>query len=86
MSANFLIIRPFTSKARNSTKSLVVFGTENLHHIIRECGAGQLVLGTDYPAGMGNINPIAHLLSVEELSAGDIEAVLGGTVKKLLRI
>ena len=64
----------------------VVFGTENLHHIIRECGAGQLVLGTDYPAGMGNINPIAHLLSVEGLSAGDIEAVLGGTVKKLLRI
>ena len=61
----------------------VVFGTENLHHIIRECGAGQLVLGTDYPAGMGNINPIAHLLSVEGLSAGDIEAVLGGTVKKI---
>ena len=64
----------------------VVFGSENLHHLIRECGAGQLVLGTDYPAGMSNINPVAHLLSVEGLSDEDIESILSGTVKKLLKI
>ena len=64
----------------------LVYGTENLHHLIRECGADRLVLGTDYPAGMNNLNPIAHLLSVEGLSDDDIEAILSGTVKKLLKL
>ena len=64
----------------------LVYGTENLHHLIRECGVDQLVLGTDYPAGMNNLNPIAHLLSVEGLSDDDIEAILSGTVKKLLKL
>ncbi|MEL0106993.1 MAG: amidohydrolase family protein [Rhodospirillaceae bacterium] len=64
----------------------LVFGTENLAHLIRECGIDQLVLGTDHPAGMANINPIAHILSVPGLSEDDIEKMLGGTLKKLLKL
>jgi hypothetical protein len=45
------------------------------------------MLGTDHPAGMANINPIAHfLLTVPGLSGSDIEMMLGGTLKKLLKL
>ena len=64
----------------------LVFKTENLAHLIEECGASQLVLGTDHPFGMMNLNPIAHLLSVPGLSDADIEAILNGTISKLLKL
>ncbi len=64
----------------------LVFNTGNLAHLIDECGIGQLVLGTDHPFGMTNVNPIAHLLSVPGLSEDDIEAVLGGNLKRLLKL
>jgi aminocarboxymuconate-semialdehyde decarboxylase len=62
----------------------LVYNTENLDHLIRECGAGQFVLGTDHPAGMANMNPIAHLLSVPGLSEDDIEDICHRTAEKLL--
>jgi aminocarboxymuconate-semialdehyde decarboxylase len=64
----------------------LVFGTENLAHLKHECGVGQIVLGTDHPAGMANINPVAHILSVPGLTDAEIEMMLGGTLKKLLKI
>jgi len=64
----------------------LVYRTENLTHLIKECGVSQLVLGTDHPAGMANINAVAHLLSVPGLSDSDIEAILNGTLKKLLKL
>jgi aminocarboxymuconate-semialdehyde decarboxylase len=64
----------------------LVYNTGNLTHLINECGIEQLVLGTDHPYGMTNVNPIAHLLSVPGLSEDDIEAVLSGTLKRLLNL
>ena len=64
----------------------LVYNTGNLGHLIGECGIGQLVLGTDHPFGMTNVNPIAHLLSVPGLSEDDIEAVLGGNLTRLLKL
>ena len=64
----------------------LVYGTQNLSHLIKEVGISQLMLGTDHDFGMTNRNAIAHLLSVEGLSDDDIESVLGGTAKKLFRI
>ncbi|MEL0106992.1 MAG: amidohydrolase family protein [Rhodospirillales bacterium] len=64
----------------------LVFGTENLRHLINECGVSQMVMGTDHPAGMANINPIAHILSTPGLSDDDLEAILGGTLQKILKI
>lgn len=45
-----------------------------------------IVLGTDHPAGRASINPTAHIPSVPGLSEEDVEKVLGGTLKKLLKI
>jgi len=64
----------------------LVYGTENLAHLIAECGVSQLMLGTDHPFGMTNENPVAHLLSVPGLSEQDIEDMLSGTAKRLFKI
>lgn len=64
----------------------LVYRTENLSHLIREAGVSQVVIGTDHPYGMINKNAIAHVLSVPGLSDDDIEAILGGTLKRLLKI
>ena len=64
----------------------LVYNTQNLTHLIAECGIDQLVLGTDHPFGMTNVNPIAHLLSVPGLSEANIEAVLSGNLKQLLKL
>ena len=34
---------------------------------------------------MANINPVAHILSVPGLTDAEIEMMLGGTLKKLLK-
>ncbi|MCK5326953.1 MAG: amidohydrolase family protein, partial [Woeseiaceae bacterium] len=64
----------------------LVYRTQNLQHLIDEAGVNQLVLGTDYPYGMENRNVIAHLLSVPGLSDDDREAILGGTLARLLKL
>ncbi|MFC1665285.1 amidohydrolase family protein [Pseudomonadota bacterium] len=64
----------------------LVYNTENLAHLIREVGVSQLVIGTDHPWGMTNLNPVAHLLSVPGLSEDDIEDILCKTAKKLFKI
>ncbi len=63
----------------------LTYSTESLNYLIRECGAGQLVLGTDYPAGMANMNPIEHLLSVPGLSEDDLKDICHRTAEKLLK-
>ena len=64
----------------------LVYGTQNLAHLIEEVGVEQLMLGTDHDFGMTNRNPVAHLLSVKGLSEADIESILNGTAKKLFKI
>jgi aminocarboxymuconate-semialdehyde decarboxylase len=64
----------------------LVYGTENLEHLIKEVGVSQLMLGTDHDFGMTNRNPVAHLLSAKGLSDEDIESILSGTAKRLFKI
>ena len=64
----------------------LVYGTENLTHLINECGVSQLVLGTDHPAGMANVNAVAQLLSTPGLSDDDLEMIMNGTLQRLLKL
>ena len=64
----------------------LVYRTENLKHLITEAGVSQIVLGSDHPYGMVNKNSVAHVLSVPGLSEEDIEAILGGNLRRLLKI
>jgi predicted TIM-barrel fold metal-dependent hydrolase len=64
----------------------LVYRTQNLQQLIDEAGASQIVLGTDYPYGMQNRNAVAHILSVPGLTDAEREAILGGTLAKLLKL
>lgn len=64
----------------------LVYRTQNLRHLIDEAGVSQVVLGTDYPYGMENRNGIAHILSVPGLTDDERQAILGGTLARLLKL
>jgi len=64
----------------------LVYRTQNLRHLIDEAGVEQIVLGTDYPYGMENRNAVAHVLSVPGLTDAEREAILGGTLARLLKL
>ena len=62
----------------------MVFSDEGLRHLVNEVGAGQVVYGTDNPLNW----PVTVdlVLNAAWLSNADKEAILGGTLIRLLRI
>jgi len=64
----------------------LIYTTENLSHLINTVGADRIVVGTDFPFNMGNVDSINHVLSVPGLTAEQQEAILGKTAAGLLGI
>jgi aminocarboxymuconate-semialdehyde decarboxylase len=64
----------------------VVFGTPQLESLIRTFGPSQLLMGTDYPYDMAELDPIEHLRSVEGLDESIVAAIAGGNSKRLFGI
>src|SRR5690348_6909934 len=63
----------------------MVFTPEGLRHLVAECGASQIVIGTDYPFPWSTTT-VDHVLKTPGLSDADKRAILGETAAKLLRI
>ena len=63
----------------------MVFTSEGLRHLIAEAGVGQVLMGTDFPAGWTN-EAVDHILSTSSLSDADKRAILGENAARLLRI
>lgn len=63
----------------------MVFTPEGLRHLVAECGASQIMIGTDYPFPWSTTT-VDHVLQTPGLSDDDKRAILGGTAAKLLRI
>jgi aminocarboxymuconate-semialdehyde decarboxylase len=63
----------------------LVFTPEALRHLVAECGASQIVLGTDYPYPWTS-TAVEHVLATPGLSDADREAILYGNAARLLRI
>ena len=61
----------------------LVFTPEALRHLVAEVGAGQIVVGTDYPFPWVD-DPIGHVLRTPGLTDAQREAILGGTATRLL--
>jgi aminocarboxymuconate-semialdehyde decarboxylase len=62
----------------------IVISDEGLRHLTAEAGAGQVVFGTDMPFNWhSNVDLV---LNAKYLSDAQKEAILGGTLVKLLRI
>ena len=64
----------------------IAFDPEMLRNLIDKFGAGQVVLGTDYPFDMGEEDPVGLIGSVPRLSAAEKERIMGGNAARLLKI
>ncbi len=62
----------------------IVFEPPALRHLIDNVGAGQVVLGTDYPFDMGLDDPVGLLEQVPGLTPVERVAITGGNAKRLL--
>lgn len=54
-----------------------------LRYVVETVGAGQVVLGSDYPYDMGDPDPVARVREVSGLVAADRDAILGGNAARL---
>jgi aminocarboxymuconate-semialdehyde decarboxylase len=63
----------------------LVFTPEALRHLAAECGAGQIVLGTDWPFPW-TTTAVDHILNTPGFSIAERRAMLGGTAARLLGI
>lgn len=63
----------------------IVFTPEALRHLAAECGASQIVMGTDYPYPWTS-TAVEHILGTPSLSEAERAAILGDTACKLLGI
>ena len=63
----------------------VLFTAEDLRHLIAVAGAGQVVVGTDYPT-LWNRTPVDRILAVPGLGDEERKEIFSGTLSKLLRI
>ncbi|MBZ5607387.1 MAG: amidohydrolase family protein [Acidobacteriia bacterium] len=63
----------------------LVFTGEALRHLVAQCGASQIVLGSDWPYPW-NSTSVDHVLATPSLSDAEREAILSGNARKLLRI
>jgi aminocarboxymuconate-semialdehyde decarboxylase len=63
----------------------MVFTAEGLRHLVAECGASQIMIGTDYPYPWSTTT-VDHVLNTPELSDAEKRAILGDNAAKLLGI
>jgi aminocarboxymuconate-semialdehyde decarboxylase len=62
----------------------LVYTHAQLEYLVREYGADHVLMGTDYPADMGEIDPIGFIEGSPGLTAADRAAILGGNAARLL--
>jgi aminocarboxymuconate-semialdehyde decarboxylase len=64
----------------------MVFSHHQLEYLVEVWGADHVLMGTDYPFDMGEVDPIGFVEGAGRLSEGDRRAVLGGNAARLLNI
>ena len=63
----------------------LVYTHPQLEYLVRQYGADHVLMGTDYPADMGEVDPIGFIEGAA-LSEADRAALLGGNAARLLGI
>jgi predicted TIM-barrel fold metal-dependent hydrolase len=61
----------------------LVFTPQALRHLVQECGASQIVIGTDYPHARTS-TAVDHILRTPSLSGAERVAILGNIASALL--
>ena len=81
-----VISRPPSAYLRQLYYDTVIYTGESLSHLVRQVGSDQVLLGTDYPADMGEADPVGYINSVRSLSRADKEKIWGSNAARLLKI
>ena len=61
----------------------IVFTPHQLRALVEVFGADHILLGTDYPFDMAEMDPIGHVAGAG-LDAGAVAAICGGNAARLL--
>jgi aminocarboxymuconate-semialdehyde decarboxylase len=64
----------------------MVFGEEQLEHLVNLWGADHVVIGTDYPYDMGYYKPVDFVNGTASLTRAQKDAIIGGNAAKLLKL
>jgi aminocarboxymuconate-semialdehyde decarboxylase len=64
----------------------ITFDPDMLGHLIQRFGADHVLLGTDYPYDMGEVDPLGLIASVKKLSKADKALIQGGNAQNVLRV
>jgi aminocarboxymuconate-semialdehyde decarboxylase len=64
----------------------LVYTHSQLAYLVQEYGPDHVLMGTDYPADMGEIDPIGFIEGTSELSADQRAAIFGLNAQRLLGI
>jgi aminocarboxymuconate-semialdehyde decarboxylase len=64
----------------------IVYTHHQLHYLVEQYGADHVLMGTDYPADMGEVDPIGFVETAEGLSDVERRAILGRNAARLLNI
>ena len=64
----------------------MVFTHHQLEYLVEQWGADHILMGTDYPFDMGEVDPVGFVEGAKGLSEGDKRAVLGHNAARLLNI
>ncbi|MCG7578880.1 amidohydrolase family protein [Mycolicibacterium sp. OfavD-34-C] len=75
---------PPSTYARRFIYDAVTYEPRTLRYLVDVVGADRVVLGTDWPAPMRVLDPVARLSSIGVLTEAEIESILRGTAASLL--
>jgi len=64
----------------------ITFDRDMLRHLIDKWGEDHVLLGTDYPYDMGEVDPVGLIDSVARLNRADKDRIMGGNAARLLGI
>ena len=64
----------------------VLYTQESLVHLVKQMGSDHVLLGTDYPADMGETDPLGYIGKVRSFSREDRAHICGRNAARLLNI
>ena len=64
----------------------IVYTHHQLEYLVEQYGADHVLMGTDYPADMGEVDPIGFIEGAEGLDDNERRAILGRNAARLLNI
>jgi aminocarboxymuconate-semialdehyde decarboxylase len=64
----------------------IVYTRHQLEYLVAQYGAEHVLMGTDYPADMGEIDPVGFVESAKGLDEAERRAILGRNAARLLNI